>query len=142
MNILIDSLNKESVPYISAEELEWRLASENIVLLDTRSKAEYDVSHIATAIYVGEKPSEEIIRNLPKNPEAIILYCSLGVRSEDVGEQLLDMEIENVYNLYGGIFHWKNQGKTVVSPSGEATEKVHAYSKIWGVWLKNAEKVY
>ena len=47
-----------------------------------------------------------------------------------------------VYNLYGGLFEWVNQGKEVVKPNGETTETVHAYSKSWGIWLKKGEKVY
>ncbi|MDF9798803.1 hypothetical protein OKW21_004066 [Catalinimonas alkaloidigena] len=44
--------------------------------------------------------------------------------------------------MYGGIFEWVNQGQDVVDSSGQPTEKVHAYDRVWGIWLKQGEKVY
>ena len=48
---------------------------------------------------------------------------------------------KKVYNLYGGIFHWVNEGRTVFA-NGKPTLRVHAYSKPWSVWLTKGEKVY
>lgn len=39
-----------------------------------------------------------------------------------------------VYNLYGGIFEWVNEGHPVFNDQGE-TDKIHAYNKLWGMWL-------
>ena len=46
-----------------------------------------------------------------------------------------------VYNLYGGIFEWKNQNQAVYRNHKE-TEEVHAYNKMWGFWLDKGIKVY
>jgi 3-mercaptopyruvate sulfurtransferase SseA len=70
------------------------------------------------------------------------VYCSVGYRSEKVSEQLRQAGYQTVYNLYGGIFEWKNQGHPVVNAEGEPTERVHAYNRSWGVWLKKGDKVY
>ena len=40
----------------------------------------------------------------------IIVYCSIGVRSEDIGEKLKELGYTKILNLYGGIFDWKNKG--------------------------------
>ena len=48
----------------------------------------------------------------------------------------------NVFNLYGGIFEWKNNDFQVVDTLGKSTEKVHAFNKSWEKWLKKVEKVY
>jgi 3-mercaptopyruvate sulfurtransferase SseA len=48
----------------------------------------------------------------------------------------------NVYNLYGGIFEWKNLGYPVYDSNGAETENVHVYSEEWCVWLKNGNKIY
>ena len=52
------------------------------------------------------------------------------------------MGFENVRNLYGGIFQWKNQDKPVVDTKGIKTDSVHTYSKAWSKWLKKGIKVY
>ncbi|HCQ29365.1 MAG TPA: rhodanese-like domain-containing protein, partial [Flavobacteriales bacterium] len=49
---------------------------------------------------------------------------------------------KNVFNLYGGIFDWKNKGFRVVDNQGKETEKVHPYNEKWGVWLTKGEKAY
>ncbi|MEN8818965.1 MAG: rhodanese-like domain-containing protein, partial [Polaribacter sp.] len=48
----------------------------------------------------------------------------------------------NVLNLYGGIFEWKNKGNLVFDSNGNATEKIHVFSKEWSKWLLKGKKVY
>ena len=81
------------------------------------------------------------LKKVPKKDAVIVVYCSLGVRSEDIAEKLKNKGYTKVYNLYGGIFEWKNNGNPVFS-KGIETNKVHAYSKEWGTWLLKGEKVY
>jgi rhodanese-related sulfurtransferase len=132
-------LNKESVPYVRVNELK----SAGAILLDTRQKEEYDVSHLKDAIWVGYKSFEEdsVTTTIIDKETPIIVYCSIGVRSEDVGEKLQKAGYTNVKNLYGGIFEWKNQGNTVYNKTIE-TDSVHAFDKQWGKLLKKGVKVY
>jgi rhodanese-related sulfurtransferase len=141
---LLNNLNKHSVPYISVEELMVSQQKEKVVLLDAREPEEFNVSHLKNAISVGYKhfSSEEIQQKIKNKDQKIIVYCSLGVRSENIGEKLEKMGYTNVHNLFGGIFEWKNNNFSVYNNQEEKTEKVHAFSKKWGKWLKNAEKVY
>jgi Rhodanese-related sulfurtransferase len=141
---LLKTFNSGSVSYISVQELRRLQVNETIVILDAREKEEFDVSRITSAIYIGysEFSSENISKMIPKKDVSIVVYCSLGIRSETIGEKLEKAGYTNVKNLYGGIFAWKNAGYQVVDAEGNKTEKVHAYSKIWGKWLLNAEKVY
>lgn len=69
------------------------------------------------------------------------MYCSIGYRSEKIAKKLLENGYDNVSNLYGGIFEWANQGNKVYNDYGETT-KVHAFSRLWSVWLNKGEKVY
>lgn len=71
----------------------------------------------------------------------VIVYCSVGYRSERIGEKLQDAGFINVQNLYGGIFKWVNEGMPVYNSIGP-TKQVHGYSRSWGVWLQKGEKVY
>ena len=144
LDVLLSASNNESIPYISVEEFSRIQGSDSILILDSREWEEFDVSHIASAKYVGfnsfssEEFSDEISdKNIP-----IIVYCSLGIRSEDIGEKLSNKGFTNVKNLYGGIFEWKNKGYPVIDSEGNETENVHAFSKIWGRWLKKGTKIY
>lgn len=138
---VIKKYNKNDVPYISVEELK---EIKNILLLDTREPEEYKVSHLDKAVCVGHTKfdSKAFTTQFPDKEAKIVVYCSIGVRSEQIGEKLLKLGYKNVYNLYGGIFEWKNKDNHVVDANNEATEKVHAYSKEWGKYLVKGIKVY
>ena len=81
------------------------------------------------------------VAEIPKS-DTIVVYCSIGYRSERIGEKLLAAGYKNVFNLYGGIFDWKNNDRVVVDSKNEPTEKVHSYNKTWGLFLDKGEKVY
>ncbi|MCP4975988.1 MAG: rhodanese-like domain-containing protein [Maribacter sp.] len=134
-------LNKESIPYIQVNEV---ISQDSIVFLDTRKIDEFEVSHLKNAIWVGYDNFEpqKIKDSIPDFNAPIVVYCSIGVRSEDIGEKLQKLGYTNIQNLYGGIFKWKNLGYPVFDSIGNETEKVHAYNKLWGKLLTKGEKVY
>ncbi|MBT2159845.1 rhodanese-like domain-containing protein [Zobellia barbeyronii] len=134
-------LNKESVDYIHVEALE---KTENRILLDAREKKEYDVSHLENAIWVGYDTFQldSVLQKVQNKNSEIVVYCSIGVRSENIGEELEEAGYTNVKNLYGGIFEWKNEGLPVYDSIGNTTEKIHAFNKHWGKLLTSGEKVY
>ena len=133
--------NKNLVPYISVNELKEK---QNIILFDSRDATEYKVSHLKNANYVGfDDFDSKKIKEKFTNPNAtIIVYCSVGVRSEIIGKKLLKMGYKNVFNLYGGIFEWSNQNLPVYDSDDKQTQNVHAFSKEWGKYLKTGNKVY
>jgi rhodanese-related sulfurtransferase len=131
-----------SVPTITCTELQTKIKTETIALLDAREQKEFAISHIAGAQNVGFKYFNT--KNLPKIDKnaSIVVYCSVGYRSEKVGEKLLKAGYKNVKNLYGSIFEWSNLGFPLVDMQDKPTEKVHAYDRIWGVWLRKGTAVY
>ena len=137
----LKKFNRESVPYIQVEEVE---QLEELLLLDAREREEFDVSHIKNAIWVGHKKFhlDSVVSKIENKNSTIVVYCSIGVRSENIGEKLMRAGYTNVTNLYGGIFEWKNKGYPVYDNSDSETEKVHAFSKHWGKLLTKGEKVY
>ncbi len=141
---LLDKYNKESIPYISVDDLHKAQLNDSLVILDAREQDEFDVSHIATAKNVGYDyfSSEKISKEITDKNTAIVVYCSIGIRSEDIGEKLEKAGFTNVKNLYGGIFEWKNKGYPVLNTDGKETERVHTYSKQWSKWLHKGVKVY
>ena len=140
---LLNKWNKRNVPYMSVETL--ALPKTNAILLDAREQKEYDVSHLENAICVGydKFKLKETLAKLPEDKNAkIVVYCSLGIRSETVAHKIIEAGYTNVYNLYGGIFEWKNTNFQVIDTLGNATEKVHTFNKDWSKWLKKGKKVY
>lgn len=137
--VMLEAMYKKTVPLVSVAELK---KMPNVVLLDTRSEAEYKVSHLPNARWVGyDDFNLDRMKGIPKNAN-VVLYCSVGYRSERVGEKLLAADYQRVHNLYGSLFEWVNQGNPVVDNDGKLTRRVHAYSRPWGVWLQRGEKVY
>lgn len=137
---LVNSLLAHDVTETSIESL--KLANTEIVLLDTRSKEEYETSHIAGAIWVGYEAFDiESVKNIPRDKK-IISYCSIGYRSEEITRKLRAAGFSNVSNLYGGIFEWVNQGGHLLDMQNTETDTLHVYKKIWGIWTSPKEKVY
>lgn len=117
-------------------------SAKGFLFLDAREKKEYAVSHIANARWVGAKDfSLPVVANIPKD-QPIIVYCSVGKRSEDVTLTMKKAGYSKVFNLYGGIFEWVNQGNPVVNSQQQPTDSVHAYSRFWGKWLDKGVKCY
>jgi len=140
---VIDTYNSHSVSYISVQELKQRTVNNStVIILDTREMAEYEVSSIPGAIYVGYEDFSEQQVNIANKQTPIVVYCSLGIRSEVIGVRLQKMGYTDVKNLYGGIFEWKNNGYSVVDIEGVITERVHVYNNHWSQWLLKGEKVY
>ncbi|WP_192820480.1 rhodanese-like domain-containing protein [Rufibacter sp. LB8] len=141
--LMLRGLYKNSVPVIQPSQLAAQLKTnpQNFVLLDVRTPKEYQVSHLTGARFLHyNKVSDKQLKALPKD-KTMVVYCSVGYRSERLGEKLLALGYKNVVNLYGGLFQWVNEGLPVVNEKGP-TAKVHAYSKTWGIWLTKGEKVY
>lgn len=136
---MLSTLLKHNVPEMSVEESK---KDSTAIRLDARAKKEYDVSHLENAIWVGYDDFDISRISAVNKNEEVIVYCSVGYRSEKITQKLIDAGYTNVSNLYGGIFEWVNQKNTVVDSNNQPTQRIHAYSKTWGVWLSRGEKVY
>ena len=139
---LLKQQNQETIPYISVETL--NNEKENVILLDSREEKEFKTSHLQDAICVGYDSFNlaSIKPKLPNKDSKIVVYCSLGIRSEDIAEKLKKAGYTNVFNLYGGIFEWKNNDLEVLNSQEKATDSIHTFSKAWSKWLKKGIKVY
>ncbi len=138
-NTLLKVMLKHDVKEITVPQA---AAKSKVLFIDAREKKEFDVSHIKNAVFVGYDDFNILrLRDVPKSNE-IIVYCSIGKRSENITEKLVKAGYTNVSNLYGGIFEWVNQGNRVVDINNKNTDKVHAYGRLWGQWLDKGDKVY
>ncbi|MCO6476329.1 MAG: rhodanese-like domain-containing protein [Phaeodactylibacter sp.] len=131
-----------SVPIIGVQEL--RDIQNEVHIFDAREEEEYKVSHIQGARYLGYKNLDtHKLADVPKDAK-VVLYCSVGYRSEKIGERLQKMGYTDVRNLYGSIFEWVNQGYPVVGPDEKPTRKIHTYNSKWSQWVnhEDVEKVW
>ncbi|NQX92358.1 MAG: rhodanese-like domain-containing protein, partial [Flavobacteriales bacterium] len=107
------------VDYVYADSLNQMT---DVIYLDAREQKEYDVSHIEDAICVGYDTFDMAsVANLDKS-KPIVVYCSIGYRSNEVAAKLEEAGFENVYNLYGGIFQWTNDGREVYYADGQTND--------------------
>lgn len=135
-------LYRNTVPVISKAGLDSLMAADSsLVLLDCREAEEFGVSHLMGSEIAPYSSFEATELNVRSKEIPIVVYCSIGYRSERIGEKLQNEGFTNVFNLYGGIFEWKNKGGVVVA-GNDTTEKVHTYNKQWSKFLEVGEKVY
>ena len=139
---LLKKYNNETIPYISVQEL--ALPDEEVIILDTREIKEYNTSHLQNALHVGYDffDMASILENIKDKSSKIVVYCSVGIRSEDIAEKLKKEGYTNIYNLFGGIFEWKNNDFIVYDEHNQPTENVHTFSKKWSSWLIKGNKIY
>jgi len=141
---LLEKYNKNNVPYISVTELRMLQSRGDVVIIDSREKNEFEVSHLSSAIFVGYNHFniKAFLKNNIDKETPIVVYCTLGIRSEIVANKLIKAGYTNVKNLYGGICEWKNKGYRVLDSTNHETENVHTFSKQWGFWLLKGTKIY
>ncbi len=141
-DLMLSSVLKFSVPTISCDTL--YVHQSNYVLLDAREAHEYNISHLKGAQNIGyDKFELKNLGNITKNTP-IVVYCSIGYRSEKIGEKLQQQGYTNVQNLYGSIFEWTNKGFPIVDNQGAKTNLLHTYNQTWSIWAngKKVKKVF
>ena len=97
---------------VSQEEAA-RLMAENpdCVILDVRTREEYEEAHIPGAICVpNETIGEEDVPELSDKAQLILVYCRSGRRSKEASQKLFDLGYTNIVE-FGGIQTWP--GETV-----------------------------
>lgn len=128
-----------SVEWISTAELADWLANKGRpapVLLDVRTPAEWDVSHLPGARRVDPNaPAESVAGGLPKETP-IVTYCAVGYRSGETATRLRAAGFTNVRNLEGSIFQWANEHRPLVRGE-EPVSQVHPYNSFWGRLLND-----
>lgn len=141
-DLMVNAFISNKVDTIGTQDLEVMIQHGNTVLLDAREKPEFDVSHLLGAHWVGyDDFNLSRLKGISKS-DSIVVYCSIGKRSGDIGEKLKEAGYQNVLNLYGGIFDWTNHNGKVVNDQNESVKYVHPYSTTWGYWVNNYEKRY
>ncbi len=137
--LMLKNLLQHSVPETGVQAA--ARDSSTLVFIDARERREYAVSHLPRAVYAGYDAFDTTLLHRIDPQTPVVVYCSVGYRSEKIAEKFIAAGFKQVSNLYGGIFEWVNQGFPVYNEKGK-TNQVHAYDHTWGVWLSRGKKVY
>lgn len=114
------------------------------IFLDARESEEYDVSHLPSAFHLGyNSPDYDQLEKIDKS-RPVVVYCTVGYRSERAAKKLRKLGFNQVYNLYGSIYAWTLAGLPLMDAENKTTEKVHTYNRKWGSFVPDSigEKVW
>jgi len=88
---------------------------EDAVLLDIRTKKEWETGHIANAKHIPLADLEHRITELQKyKSRPVIVVCNLGQSAGSACKKLMGLGFENVVRMQGGITEWKNQSLPLI----------------------------
>lgn len=138
--VMLDSIYDRNVPQVSVEDF-IQMNKTDVFVLDIREEEEYKVSHLKNARHAGYFWFD--MRNMYDIPvdAQIVLYCSIGTRSEKIAQKLIHTGYKKVYILYGGIFEWVNSGQPVYKQNGVQTSEIHTYTKKWARWVQKGTRI-
>lgn len=103
-------LKGEGYKRISMDEAKTLMEKEEgYILLDVRTKGEYESGYIPGAINIPLSDiDEKIISFLPDKSQMILVYCRSGNRSREASDKLSKLGYSNVLEI-GGINAWKGE---------------------------------
>lgn len=108
--MLLTGCGKETYQHLTHEDaLQLIESNPDAIILDVRTKAEYDRKHIPNALLV---PVDELrsgnFSKLPDKDAVILIYCWTGRRAEDSAEILIEHGYKKVYE-FGGLVDWNGE---------------------------------
>ena len=116
---LLEQANSE-IKQISCNELNQEIGSDNLVLVDVRSKEVIQADGMIEGSiniprgmleFHADQREDNPFRRTELNPnKKIVLYCGAGGQSSLSSKTLQDMGFTNVYNLTGGTKAWIEAG--------------------------------
>ena len=124
------------VPQMTTRQLAAMQAHDapDVVLLDARTAAEFNVSHLPGAV-LASNARMALDALEPKDSEhTVVVYCSVGYRSSQLAQELRRQGFENVFNLEGSLFQWANEGRPLYRGK-ERAYRAHPYDEEWGQLL-------
>jgi len=94
----------------------------NSIILDVRTKVEFNNGHIARAINVNifDTTFQKEVQKLDKMKN-IYIYCQSGRRSAQALNFLKSLGYEYLYELNGGILDWKKENLPIETIKDEDT---------------------
>ncbi len=112
---------RAGIEFMSPAQLKKRIAANRkLVLLDVRTKEEFDAGHLKGATWVERGVVEfMLLRQLPDPDAEIIVYCKVGNRTALAAKSLKNAGYRSVTGLEGGFDEWARQGNSFYNYLGE-----------------------
>ena len=94
---------------ITARQAEEMILQGGVIILDVRTRAEFESGHIENAVLLPYNQITELAAILisDKN-QTVLVYCQAGGRSRIAANALSDMGFTSVYD-FGGLMHWHGE---------------------------------
>ncbi len=92
----------DQIAYMEAREM--MRENPSTILIDVRSKQEYDEYHLEGAICIPTyELTDEILKRVNNKEQTIIVYCQSGGRSRKAIGLLKKMGYQSLYEIKGGL---------------------------------------
>ena len=96
---------------LNVEQFEKMRTEKTNVVLDVRTKKEYDGGHIPGAVLIdfNSPDFEKKVARLDKD-KTYLVHCAVGGRSTKAAAKMSALNFKSVYNLEGGYRAWEKAG--------------------------------
>ena len=101
---------------LGAAEFQAKTQESGVVVLDVRTRGEFNEGHIANAINIDVESDTFLneISSLDKT-KSYAVYCRSGRRSADAVNKMNEAGFTKLFNLNAGIIDWQSAGYPVVT---------------------------
>ena len=96
---------------LNVDQFEKMRANKTNVVLDVRTKKEYDAGHMPGAVLIdfNSPDFDKKIATLDKD-KTYLVHCAAGGRSAKAAGKMSTLNFKSVYNLEGGYRAWEKAG--------------------------------
>ena len=101
---------------LGVAEFQAKTQESEVVILDVRTRGEFNEGHIANAINIDFE-SDTFLNEISKldKSKTYAVYCRSGNRSSQAVSKMTNEEFVSLYNLNGGVIDWANAGYPLVT---------------------------
>jgi phage shock protein E len=101
---------------LGVAEFQAKTQEADVVILDVRTKGEFNEGHIANSINIDVESDTFLneISNLDKS-KTYAVYCRSGNRSGQAVAKMTNEQFISLYNLNGGVIDWAGAGYPLVT---------------------------
>lgn len=106
----------DSAMNLDAAGFQAKTQEAGVVVLDVRTRGEFNEGHIANAINIDVE-SETFLNEISQldKSKTYAVYCRSGRRSADAIAKMSNEQFVSLVNLKGGVIEWSNAGYPLVT---------------------------
>ena len=102
----------EMIGEIDPAELERRMGTPEVAVLDVRNSSEWEAGHIPGSLNLPLSRLTERLEEVPRDRE-LVVYCRSGARAEVAIGLLQAKGVRNILHLTGDFQRWEESGRAV-----------------------------